>query len=139
MRTLTGPLVALALSSGAACSGDREADAERATALTVSTPPWRAGSVFRDCTDCPEMVVLPNGVDAMGRYEVTLGEYRAFVAATGEGAGGGCNGGGESDSWRDPGFSQTDRHPVTCMNWRDAQAYVSWLNRRTMAIYRLPT
>lgn len=77
------------------CSGERDADVERATTSTVSTPPWRAGSVFRDCTDCPEMVVLPNGVDAIGRYEVTLGEYRAFATATGEGAGGGCNRGGE--------------------------------------------
>ena len=28
------------------------------------------------------MVVLPGSVLALGRYEVTLGEYRAFAAAT---------------------------------------------------------
>ena len=30
---------------------------------------------------------------------------------------------------RDPGFSQTDSYPVTCMMmWDDAQEYVSWLS-----------
>ena len=32
---------------------------------------------------CPEMVVLPGGGLAVGRYEVTVGEYRAFASATG--------------------------------------------------------
>ena len=101
----------------------------------------RVGDVFRDCPECPEMVVLAGGVLAMGRYEVTVGEYRAFASATGTGAGG-CRvrrlffGGG---SWRDPGFPQTNRHPVTCVSWDDAQEYVSWLSRRTGATYRLPT
>ena len=50
------------------------------------------------------MVVLPGSVLALGRYEVTLGEYRAFVSATG---GGGTAGGCDLDddaSWRNPGF-----------------------------------
>ena len=96
--------------------------------------PRRAGEVFRDCDVCPEMVVLPGGDVAVGRYEVTVGEYRAFAAATGASAGD-CLG----DSWRDPSFPQTDRHPVTCVSWEDVQAYVSWLSRTTGASYRLPT
>ena len=99
--------------------------------------PRRPGGVFRDCAERPEMVVLPGGRLAMGRYEVTVGEYRAFALATGGGADGGCV--GDSDSWRNPGFRQTDRHPVTCVSWDDAQEYVSWLSRRTGATYRLPT
>ena len=95
----------------------------------------RPGEVFRDCAECPEMVVLAGGNLAMGRYEVTVGEYRAFASATGGGAGGDCNVG----SWRDPGFAQTDRHPVTCVSWDDTQAYVSWLSRTTGMRYRLPT
>ena len=43
----------------------------------------RPGDVFRDCAECPEMVVSAGGGLAMGRYEVTVGEYRAFVSATG--------------------------------------------------------
>ena len=99
----------------------------------------RPGEVFRDCAACPEMVVLAGGRLAMGRYEVTVGEYRAFASATGGGAGGGCISLGDGDSWRNPGFPQTDRHPVTCVSWDDAQAYVSWLSRTTGATYRLPT
>ena len=98
---------------------------------------YAEGEVFRDCDECPEMVVLAGGGLAMGRYEVTVGEYRAFASATGGGAGGGCISYG--DSWRAPGFPQTDRHPVTCVSWDDAQEYVSWLSRRTGATYRLPT
>ena len=93
------------------------------------------GAVFRDCEVCPEMVVMPDGRLALGRYEVTVGEYRAFASATG-GGGDGCVFG---DSWQNPSFSQTDRHPVTCVSWDDAQAYVSWLSRTTGATYRLPT
>ena len=99
----------------------------------------RPGEVFRDCAECPEMVVLSGGNLAMGRYEVTVGEYRAFASATGGGADGGCITLGDGDSWRNPGFRQTDRHPVTCVSWEDAQAYVSWLSRTTGMGYRLPT
>ena len=93
--------------------------------------PRRAGDVFRDCPECPEMVVLPGDGLAMGRYEVTVGEYRAFVSATG---------GTGSDRWRDHDlFRQTDRHPVVYVSWDDARAYVSWLSRTTGLTYRLPT
>ena len=100
----------------------------------------RPGEVFRDCEVCPEMVVMPGGSLALGRYEVTVGEYRAFASATSVGAGSRCfNLGGRRMSWRDPGFLQTDRHPVSCMSWTDARAYASWLSRTTGAAYRLPT
>ncbi len=93
------------------------------------------GTVFRDCEVCPEMVVMPDGELALGRYEVTVAEYRAFTSETG-------NGGDDcllADSWRNPGFPQTDRHPVACVSWNDAQAYVSWLSGKTGEEYRLPS
>jgi len=81
---------------------------------------------------------------AVGRYEVTVGEYKAFVEATGHDAGNGCyvfNGhrwvNELSKSWRDPGFSQSAQDPVTCVNWNDAQDYVTWLSRKTGKRYRL--
>ena len=97
--------------------------------------PRRPGDVFRDCAACPELVVMADGRLALGRYEVTVGEYRAFASATGVGADDCVTGG----SWRDPGFEQADRHPVTCVSWDDAQAYVSWLSRMAGAAYRLPS
>ena len=132
--------------SSAAASGTRVGGAgSRASGSRVSGASAggdarrRPGEVFRDCAECPEMAVMAGGRLALGRYEVTVGEYRAFASATGGGAGGGCTTIGAGDSWRDPGFPQTDRHPVTCVSWDDAQAYVSWLSRTTGASYRLPT
>ena len=95
-----------------------------------NAPRRRPGDVFRDCAECPEMVVMTGGRPAMGRYEVTRGEYRAFVSATG---------GTGSDWWQHTIFLQTDRHPVVNVSWDDAQAYVSWLSQRTGAAYRLPS
>ena len=127
---------------GSPASGTRVSGAGGASfgGAAVVDAPRRSGDVFRDCAECPEMVVLSGGGLALGRYEVTVGEYRAFVSATGGGAGAGCIApGSDSDSWQNPGFPQTDRHPVTCVSWEDAQEYVSWLSRRTGATYRLPT
>ena len=57
---------------------------------------------FRTCEGCPEMVVLPDRRLALGRYEVTVGEYRAFASATGGSAGGRRLAFGEGDSWENP-------------------------------------
>jgi formylglycine-generating enzyme required for sulfatase activity len=77
---------------------------------------------------------------ALGKYDVTRGEYAAFVRETGRTDGDGCyvfDGSHWNNSvwpkprgtsWRNPGFSQTDREPVVCVTWDDALAYMSWLN-----------
>ena len=95
----------------------------------------RGREVFRDCLECPEMVVMAGGRLALGRYEVTVGEYGTFASASD----GGANDCILTDSWRNPGFPQTDRHPVVCVSWNDAQEYLSWLSRVAGAEYRLPT
>jgi len=69
---------------------------------------------------------------AMGRYPVTVGEWRAFVEATG------WQPGGEVD-WSAPGFAQDDTHPVVGVTWGDAQRYVAWISERTGQRYRLPS
>jgi formylglycine-generating enzyme required for sulfatase activity len=82
---------------------------------------------------------------ALGKYDVTRGEYATFVRATGRSSGGGCGHDSfkwDKDpnlSWEDPGFTQSDRDPVVCVSWNDAQAYVSWLSGKTGHGYRLPT
>ena len=121
-----------------------ELERRRAEAARRRVARWPPGYVFRDCETCPEMVVLPGSAVALGRYEVMLGEYRAFASATTGGADSGCsNVLSDADdrhrSWRNPGFPQTARHPVTCVSWDDAQAYVSWLTQATGTAYRLPT
>ena len=62
-----------------------EAERRRVEAARRRAARWPPSHVFRDCETCPEMVVLPGSVLALGRYEVTLGEWRAFVSATGGG------------------------------------------------------
>ena len=81
---------------------------------------------------------------AVGVHEVTRGEFARFVSATGRSMGNACwtHEGGEwkersGRHWKSPGFSQTDSHPVVCVNWNDAQAYVRWLSGRTGEEYRL--
>ena len=41
--------------------------------------------------------------------------------------------------WGNPGFPQTDRHPVVCVSWNDAKAYVQWLSNQGGGRYRLPS
>ncbi|MFO1084881.1 MAG: formylglycine-generating enzyme family protein [Reyranellaceae bacterium] len=84
---------------------------------------------------------------SLGRYEVTRGQYAAFVSATGRAAGPSCWSLGPDGKWRDrqgmswlaPGFAQTEADPVVCVSWHDAQAYVQWLSTTTGKKYRLPS
>ncbi len=110
------------------------------------------GRVFRDCADCPAMVVIPagrfrmgdlNGDDvsyakpvhevriakpfAMSRYEVTFAEYDRYAQATGKTK--------PDDSWD----SGRGNHPVIHVSWQDAQGYAKWLSRETGQRYRLPS
>jgi formylglycine-generating enzyme required for sulfatase activity len=69
---------------------------------------------------------------ALGRYPVTVREWRRFVQETAY----------ESKldvSWGDPGFKQTDDHPVVCVSWNDTQLYLQWLSEKTGQVYRLPS
>ena len=69
---------------------------------------------------------------ALGRYPVTVGQWRVFAEATG------WQGEGEVD-WAAPGFPQTDAHPVVGVSWVDAQRYLAWLSESTGQRYRLPS
>jgi len=85
---------------------------------------------------------------AMGKYEVTRGEFRKFVEATsyqteaekGDGCFAWTGSEWKQDSsfnWKNVGFTQDDEHPVVCVSWNDAKAYVKWLSEQTGKDYRL--
>ncbi|MDN4061192.1 SUMF1/EgtB/PvdO family nonheme iron enzyme [Massilia sp. YIM B02769] len=69
---------------------------------------------------------------ALGRYPVTVGEWRAFVEATDWQPDGDVN-------WAAPGFPQSEMHPVVGVSWLDAGRYLAWLSERTGQRYRLPS
>ena len=87
---------------------------------------------------------------AIGRVELTRREYRAFIADSGYDVRGPCRTWDEnlrrfSDdrgrNWENPGRPREarDDHPVACVSWNDAKAYIQWLARRTGKPYRLPS
>ncbi|WP_376696543.1 SUMF1/EgtB/PvdO family nonheme iron enzyme [Wenzhouxiangella sp. EGI_FJ10305] len=129
---------------------------ESLLAALEATDRWpvpQPGETFRDCADCPEMVVIPAGEFMMGspssepqrlnnegpqlrvvvaafalaKTEVTFAQWDACVQA------GGC-----SHRPADHGWGRGDR-PVINVSWDDAQEYVQWLNSKTGEEYRLPS
>ena len=98
----------------------------------------------------------------LGQTEVTVGQFRKFIEASGyvpeserDGTGGyGYNrdydpattvrgdafeGRNPKYSWHNPGFAQTDDHPVVNVTWGDAVAMSEWLSKKEGVRYRLPT
>jgi formylglycine-generating enzyme required for sulfatase activity len=162
--------------------------------VATAPPTLTPGTVYRTCRDCPEMVVVPAGrflmgspesetgrqndegpqhdvvlakPFAVGKYEITRGQFRAFVDVTHyeteaeKDAANGCwlwakradgktNWGWTANkNWRNADFygleQANDKHPVLCVSWNDAQAYVAWLNNQpkeenaNTGTYRLPS
>ena len=66
----------------------------------------------------------------MGKTVVTVEQFRKFVIASGYETEVETDGQVYIHIWDNPGFEQTDDHPVTCVSWFDAQAFIEWLNVR---------
>jgi formylglycine-generating enzyme required for sulfatase activity len=103
--------------------------------LFTGTPPIKPGLATRHRV----RIAYPF---AFSKYPVTVGEFAKFVAETGYDAGDVCqidmSGMTKGKNWKSPGYIQTDDQPVVCINTADAQAYVTWLAKKTGKPYRLP-
>ncbi len=87
----------------------------------------------------------------VGKTEVTIGQFKVFVATTGyetdaerHGWAWHCPnvelmGPDKNRNWQRIGFEQTDDHPITCISFNDAVAFCDWLCEQTGQHFRLPT
>ena len=135
----------------------------------VVRPVAPVGTMIRDCPTCPSMTVLPQGrfkqgsagsgaaasemplhwvvirrPFAMSTNAVTVDEFEQYITATGQDVQGCDVYDGDwkhrpQNNWKDPGFTQSGTHPVTCASWNDATAYAKWLSTKTGHTYRLPS
>lgn len=138
------------LAIGAFFSGAAVAAVQGPAMVTVPAGTYQMGRTINygyGDMDGPTHTVTIAQPFALAAKEVTVGEYRAFVRASGHVPERKCNV-YKADakwfidpqrSWEDPGFKQADDHPVVCVSWRDAQAYIGWLNRETGQDFRLPS
>jgi formylglycine-generating enzyme required for sulfatase activity len=120
---------------------------EQQRALKPGNPP------FKECTDCPELIVVPAGNFTMGgdpslfgtrdegpphgvtiakpfavaRFELTFDEWDACAAH------------GDCDPLISASGYGRGRQPVINVSWDDAQRYVAWLSKMTGQPYRLLT
>jgi formylglycine-generating enzyme required for sulfatase activity len=86
---------------------------------------------------------------AIGRTEITRGQFARFVRATHWQPDGPCSflpdqfgakwTSDAAHDWLHPGFVQDDNHPVVCVNLADARAYAAWLGTMTGRHFRLPS
>ncbi len=109
----------------------------------------KKGTVFKDCAECPEMVVVPKGIYimglggknrhgpphrvnikqpfAVGRYEVKFSEWFACVREEA------CRHKPHDHNWGTIG------RPVINVTWAQAKNFTRWLTKKTGHKYRLPT
>jgi sulfatase modifying factor 1 len=120
-------------------------------AFTMGSP---EDEPYRMQTEGPQRRVIIPKRFALGAHEVTVDQFATFVAETGYAVGERCEainmaalkGAATNAEWhtiaasfRRPGFDVSGFHPVVCVSWHDAKAYLGWLSRRTGRPYRLAT
>ena len=132
--------------------------------VAQASEPAQPGKVFKDCKDCPEMVVLPTGTFTMGtpdnevgrepdegplhpvtfakplaisRFQVLVGEWDAYLRDTGYVMPDGDTRPGRECKAGVPRYERTAKHPAVCMDFPEANAYVEWLSKKSGKTYRL--
>ena len=89
----------------------------------IYVPPGRytVGSDDGDLVERPARTVYTTPF-LIGRYEVTIADYREFVADTGH---------APPSNWPDGKTPEgEEKRPVTCVTWDDAMAYAEWMDSR---------
>lgn len=118
--------------------------------VSIPAGAFTMGSEFGPADEKPRHEVRIRRSFSMQTTHVTRGQFQAFMTATGfrtdaERAGKAFIWTGKWEekagiSWRNPGFDQGDDHPVVCVSWNDARAFLEWMNREERGMgYRLPT
>ena len=116
----------------------------------ISRGSFTMGSSSGDSDEKPPHTVNIGYDFEIGKYDVSVGEFKRFVNDTGYQTeaekGDGCfvyandKWGKKSDAnWKNPYFSQGDTQPVVCVSWNDSKAYAKWLSGKIGQSYRLPT
>ncbi|MDX2225038.1 MAG: SUMF1/EgtB/PvdO family nonheme iron enzyme, partial [Rhodospirillaceae bacterium] len=126
-------------------SGIARAAPPALTMIDIPAGSFAMGSPSGDPDEVPVRTVNVKAFK-LAKLEVTVGEFRRFVAQSGYAPARGCNRYVEGKltfdpalAWDAPAFPQTDNHPVVCVGWIDAMAYIAWYNAETGARYRLPS
>ena len=117
---------------------------------TVHAEDRAAGSVFVDCPECPEMVVIPTGEFVQGSDKVESGHLdekpqhtvkiaRPFAVSKYEttfAQGDVCVAEGKCPRADDAGFGR-GKFPAVNISWAEAKAFTVWLSAKTGKSYRL--
>ena len=140
----------------------RMGSGESVDMLGLSLPQYDRARLLDLADESPQHRVRITRDFFLGQHEVTVGQFRRFVDASGyvpesiaDGTGGyGYNaaydpsktvrgdafeGRDPKYSWGNPGFAQDDSHPVLNVTWNDAVAMARWLSQHEGKTYRLPT
>ena len=92
------------------------------SAALIPAGEFQMGDVFNE-GDSNERPVHTVYLDAfyMDAHEVTVGQYKQFVEATGH----------RAPDWnRVAAYAPTDEHPIIFVSWNDAVAYCEWAGKR---------
>jgi len=111
---------------------------------TIPAGSFEMGSTTNESTQPIQTVNIKEF--SMGKYEVTVNEFRQFIEATNYPAPQSCR--HEMDgwflssskgNWETNALNTSEFQPVVCIDWQAANAYVKWLAKETGKPYRLPS
>lgn len=140
--------------NGSPDGSSRDGEIDKASQLCKECPPvrivdrgdWFIGSHLteagRHLSESPVRDVFIPRPFGVGQTEVTVSQFRRFVKATDHKSKAVCltSEGEQTEpklTWLNPGFPQGDNHPVVCVSYADARAYVLWLRDISKRNYRL--